>query len=327
MLRNGTPITAGVTTTTTSYSDTGRTPGTLYTYTVKALDAAGNASVASASASATTPAPDNTAPTVTLTAPAAGATLAGTVTLTATASDNIAVGGVQFLLDGNPLGAEDITSPYSLSWNTASGALATTSGPHTLAARARDTSGNTTTTAAINIVVDNVAPTGTIVINSGAAATNSTAATLTLSASDALSGVTQMRFSNDGTTFSAAQAYATTAAWTLTTGTCTKTVYVQFKDAAGNWSSAVISDTIVLDTTAPTISARTATNITANSVIITWTTNEAATSQVDYGPTTELWLNHPARSDAGHRAQRDHYRPHPEQHLQLARALEGCRRQ
>ena len=228
-------------------------------------------------------APDNIAPTVSLTAPPANTTVAGTVTLTATASDNIGVAGVQFLLDGNALGAEDTTSPYSLAWNSASGSVA--NGPHTLAARARDAAGNTTTTTPINIVVDNQAPTGSIIINGGATATNSTAVTLTLSATDALSAVTQMRFSNNGTSYSTAQTFAASATWTLTTGAGTKTVYAQFKDAAGNWSTAV-TDTIVLDTTAPTISARTATNITGTSATITWTTNEAATSQVEYGLTT-----------------------------------------
>ena len=51
----------------------------------------------------------------------------------------------------------------------------------------------------LTVTVDNQAPTGTVAINGGAAATNSTSVTLTLSASDALSGVTQMRFSNTGT--------------------------------------------------------------------------------------------------------------------------------
>src|SRR5207344_3214875 len=78
--------------------------------------------------------------------------------------------------------------------------------------------------------IDKTAPTGTLVINGGAAATNSRNVTLTLSATDALSSVTQMRFSNTGTSFSAAETYAPTKAWTLTTGAGTKTVYVQFKD-------------------------------------------------------------------------------------------------
>ena len=50
---------------------------------------------------------DTTAPTVSLTAPANGATVSGTINVTATASDNVGVVGVQFLLDGNNLGAED----------------------------------------------------------------------------------------------------------------------------------------------------------------------------------------------------------------------------
>ena len=62
--------------------------------------------------------PDTTAPTVSVTAPANGATVTGTVTVSATASDNVGVAGVQFLLDGVNLGAEDTSSPYAVSWNT-----------------------------------------------------------------------------------------------------------------------------------------------------------------------------------------------------------------
>jgi len=62
--------------------------------------------------------PDTTAPTVSIVSPAAGATVKGSTTITATASDNVGVGGVQFLLDGAPLGSEDTTSPYSIVWDT-----------------------------------------------------------------------------------------------------------------------------------------------------------------------------------------------------------------
>ena len=113
-----------------------------------------------------------------------------------------------------------------------------------------------------------------------------------MSASDTQGAVTQMRFSNDGTTYSAAEAYATSKTWTLSAGDGTKTVYAQFQDAAGNWSTAA-TDTIVLDTTAPTISAVVATVVTSSSVTITWTTNEPATSQVDYGLTTSYGSSSP----------------------------------
>jgi glucose/arabinose dehydrogenase/PKD repeat protein len=225
---------------------------------------------------------DTTPPSVSVTAPTAGATLLGTaVAVSATASDNVGVSGVQFLVDGANLGGEDTTSPYSVTWNTTTA----TNGPHVLAARARDAAANSAVSANVTVTVDNQAPTGSLVINGGAAATNSRTATLTLSASDALSGVSQMRFSNTGSSYSAAEAYAPTKTWTLSSGAGTKTVYAQFKDAPGNWSVAA-TDTIVYDATAPTISAVGSSNVTSSSATIRWTTNEAATSQVEYGTTT-----------------------------------------
>ena len=75
------------------------------------------------------------------------------MTLTATATDNVGVAGVQFLVDNNALGAEDTTSPYSVTWNTTTVA----NGTHTLTARARDAAGNTATSAPVTITVANVA--------------------------------------------------------------------------------------------------------------------------------------------------------------------------
>jgi chitodextrinase len=181
---------------------------------------------------------DTAPPAVALSAPAASALVRGmAVTVSATAVDAGGVAGVQFLLDGANLGAEDSVSPYSIAWNTTTAA----DGPHLLSARARDAAGNTAATATRTVTVDNALPSGTVVINGGAAATSSQNATLGLSASDATSGVTQMRFSSTGTSYSAAETYATTKAWTLTAGAGTKTVYAQFKDAAGNWSLAATS--------------------------------------------------------------------------------------
>jgi hypothetical protein len=66
-----------------------------------------------------------------------------------------------------------------------------------------------------------------------------------LSASDPspASGVAWMRFRNGRTTWSSWFAYSTSKWWTLTAGAGTKTVYVQYKDRAGNISAAA-SDTI-----------------------------------------------------------------------------------
>ncbi len=226
------------------------------------------------------PPADATPPTVSITAPASGAIVAGTINITANASDDIGVAGVQFQIDGQNFGAEDTVAPYSVSWNS-SGVI---NGPHSLTAIAHDFAGNPAI-AVVNVTVNSSGPVGTIVINAGAAATNLQNVTLMLSASDPTGAVTQMRFSNNGSSYSAAETYATTKTWALSSGAGTKTVYAQFKNAAGLWSLA-FTDTIVLDTTAPTISGILATAITGSGATINWTTNETATSQVDYGLTT-----------------------------------------
>ncbi|KQW52750.1 hypothetical protein ASC77_00025 [Nocardioides sp. Root1257] len=105
------------------------------------------------SVSFTSTAADTVAPTVALTAPAPGATVGNTVTVSANASDDVGVVGVQFLLDGAPLGSEDTTAPYAVSWDT----LTATNGAHTLRARARDTV-NQTTSSAVDVTVTNSDP-------------------------------------------------------------------------------------------------------------------------------------------------------------------------
>ncbi len=109
-----------------------------------------------ASGSAPPAPPDTIAPAVSLTSPANGATVSGTVNLSATASDNVAVSGVQFLVDGVAYGTEDTASPYSSPWSS----TAANNGPHSFAARARDAAGNVTTSPAVTATVSNQAPGG-----------------------------------------------------------------------------------------------------------------------------------------------------------------------
>ena len=100
--------------------------------------------------------PDTTPPTVSVTAPAAGATVSGaSVAVNATAADNVGVTGVQFRLDGTTnIGAHDTTSPYGVTWDTTT----LTNGTHSLTAVARDAAGNTTTSAAVAVTVSNGPP-------------------------------------------------------------------------------------------------------------------------------------------------------------------------
>jgi len=126
---------------------------------------------------------------------------------------------------------------------------------------------------------DTTAPTGTITINNNAQYSKTTSVNLTLSATDSGSGMgsgAQMQFSNDNVNWSTPQAYATTKSWTFTGVDGTKTVYVKFKDVAGNWSG-VFSDTIILDTTEPVISINPVTSPTNQNVVLSYSVSDNLT--------------------------------------------------
>lgn len=107
-----------------------------------------NAVIAGALAIAST---DSTPPTVAITTPTSGATVAGTVTVAADATDNVAVAGVQFRLDGTDLGPEVTVPPYAISWVT----NAVANGSHTLSAVARDATGNLAASPSVAVTVAN----------------------------------------------------------------------------------------------------------------------------------------------------------------------------
>ncbi len=94
---------------------------------------------------------DTVAPAVAILTPADGSKVSGISAITGTATDNVGVAGVQFQVDGVDLGSENTVSPYGVSWNTTSAA----DGAHVLTAVARDAAGNTTTSTAVGVTVDN----------------------------------------------------------------------------------------------------------------------------------------------------------------------------
>src|SRR5438445_787582 len=83
-----------------------------------------------------TAAADTISPTVSMTAPTSGGSVSGSITVSATASDNIGVASVQFVLDGVNYGSPLTTSPYSFTWNSST----VSPGTHTWWAIAKDTS-------------------------------------------------------------------------------------------------------------------------------------------------------------------------------------------
>ncbi|MHA2185536.1 MAG: hypothetical protein ACXAAI_11100, partial [Promethearchaeota archaeon] len=118
------------------------------------------------------------------------------------------------------------------------------------------------------IELDNTEPSGSIIINNNDVWTTSTSVILTLIYNDATSGVSEVRYSNDGSSWTGWEDPSPTRVWTLTSGDGSKTVYYEIKDNAGLIFQ--VTDTIGLDTIGPT-----------GSIIIndnnTWTTTPSVT--------------------------------------------------
>jgi len=97
------------------------------------------------------------------------------------------------------------------------------------------------------IRLDKTGPIGSITCNSW---TSTPIVTLELSATDAMSGVAQMRFSNDNTSWSSPEPFATSKNWALQGDDGQKNIYVQYIDNAGLTTQYGIS--ITLDTSKST---------------------------------------------------------------------------
>ncbi|MEM2481278.1 MAG: hypothetical protein QXG14_04550, partial [Candidatus Hadarchaeales archaeon] len=158
----------------------------------------------------------------------------------------------------------------------------------------KDAAGNLSSTYSDSIILDTTPPTGSIVINNNDTYTTSTSVTLTLTYSDATSGVSQVRYSNDGVWDTEPwESPAATKSWTLLSGDGTKTVYYQIKDAAGNLSS-TYSDSIILDTTPPTGSIvinddNMYTNSTSVVLTLTYSDATSGVNQVCYSNDGQNW--------------------------------------
>src|SRR6266850_2515344 len=196
---------------------------------------------------------DTTPPSVSVTSPAASATVSGTITMTANASDNVGVVGVQFQVDGVNAGAEATSAPYSAPWNTLSAA----NGSHVVTAVARDAAGNRRTSAAVtvNVFNDTIAPSVSIT-SPAAGATVSGTLTMTANASDNV-GVAGVQFKLDGANLGAEVTAAPYAvSWdSRTASNASHVLTAVARDAAGNLStSAAVTVSVSNDTIAPSVS-------------------------------------------------------------------------
>jgi hypothetical protein len=234
------------------------------------------------------PVSDITAPTVSTTAPTAGSALSAAVTVSATASDNVGISGVQFKLDGTNLGTEDATSPYSISWNT----MTVLNGSYTLTALAKDAAGNQTTSATVTITVNNVVadttpPTVSITAPLAGSSVSGASITVSANALDNLA-VAGVQFKLDGANLSAEDTTSPySVVWNASSASVgSHSLTAVARDTAGNQTSSGVVTVSIADTTPPALSGVGSSNIASTSATISWITNEAADSQVEYGLST-----------------------------------------
>jgi hypothetical protein len=183
---------------------------------------------------------DTTAPTVSLTAPAYGATVKGLVAVNVSASDNVGVSKVNLLVNGVQL-ASDITSPYGFSWDSAK----VPDGSATLIAYAYDAAGNSASSSIsvkVANTVDTTAPTANI-SNPGSGSKVSGTVGIQASASDNV-GVKTLSLYIDGTYQTSVSGGSLSYNWnTRRILAGTHTLLVKAQDAAGNVGSKSIQVT------------------------------------------------------------------------------------
>jgi hypothetical protein len=200
-----------------------------------ARDAAGN----TATAEVTVTVVDTTAPSVTVTSPAGGAKVSGPVTIEASASDDMAVAGVTFYWNGRVVGSEITLAPY----RTIVPTTAADNGMVRLTAVARDTSGNTGTSAAVTITVNNPGPT---VAFTGPADMVAGTVSVTATASDNVR-IVGVRFKVDGDNLGAEDTAAPySVSWNTTTvPNGDHLLTATARDAAGNTTTVTRTVTVL----------------------------------------------------------------------------------
>ena len=109
-------------------------------------------------------------------------------------------------------------------------------GEKTVCVQFRTSLGEKTSVYYDSIIMDTLAPQGSVLINAGTARINTGIVTLSLTAGDSTSGVKSMRFDNGDGKWSEWESFDTFREWQLLSGEGSKTVRAQFMDYAGNIS-------------------------------------------------------------------------------------------
>ncbi|MFY8214643.1 MAG: reprolysin-like metallopeptidase [Flavobacterium sp.] len=265
---------------TTSYTVTGLSPATLYSFSVKAKDANNNVSASSNVVDVTTLA-DTTAPSAPVLS-ASGTTNTTTNLAWTAATDNVGIVGYE-VYQGTTLRATVTTLTYSVTGLTAGTSYA-------FNVLAKDAVGNTTSSNVVNVTTttpDTTAPSAVVLSASG---TTSTSTNLAWTAATDNVGVTGYEVYQGATL----RATVTTLTYSVTglTASTAYTFSVKAKDAAGNAST---SNTVSVTTLTPTITYCTSqgTNTSSDRIsrVVLGTINNTSTGTAGYENFTAISTN------------------------------------
>lgn len=267
---------------------TGLVADTRYHFRVKSTDAAGNTATGLNLVFQTNPLPDNTAP-----------------SFNNIKSQSITHNSAQISWITNEASDSQIEYGVSTSYGTTTDVVSLKVNDHNLnlsnlqsnmtyhyRVKSRDAAGNLGVSANYSFTTlaapDTTAPTISSVVSGNVTATGATITWTTNESSDSV--VEYGESTSYGST--ATDSTNVTSHNVSLTGLGSSKTYnyrVKSKDAAGNIATSqnyTFQTPAPADTTAPNISGGTAGNITDTSAEISWTTNEASDSQVEYGATT-----------------------------------------
>ena len=211
----------------------------------------------------------NSAPLVSITSPTSGATVSGTITITTNVSANTT--SVQFSVDGSNVGAAVTSAPFSFSLNTTT----LSNGSHSLTASASTLAGQTVTSVAVSIKVNNAVPPTVSITSPTSGATVSGTITITTNVS---ANTTSVQFSVDGSNAGAAVTSAPFS-FPLNTTTLSNGVHsltATASNASGQTTTSAAVAIKVNNAVPPTISITSPTSGATVSGTITITTNVSA---------------------------------------------------
>ena len=239
---------------------------------------------------------DSTPPTVSITNPQTGVTVSDTVNITCVSTDDVGVEKVELWIDGTTTGVVDFDVPYSLEWNTTTFENGTS---HIIVIRSYDTSGNTTDSSPISLIIDNSDPSDTTpptvsITNPQTGVTVSDTVNITCVSTDDV-GVEKVELWIDGTTTGVVDFDVPySLEWNTTTfenGT-SHIIVIRSYDTSGNTTdsspiSLIIDNSDPSDTTPPTVSITFSTSTSVHEEIRA-TCISSDNVGVDY---VELWVD------------------------------------